>query len=194
MTNNTTFLYSDAFISYLRNNPRALSHVLKCVLPGISLKITRLFRYEEKTLYPPSIAFDRSIVIFAEDSSGKLYDIDLVIADKEYHRKQACFHANCLINCGRYPHKEHVEVYTIMLADCNLLDEDSQTALSNIEWYCNETGQVLPNADHIIYVNGAYKDDSTDIGKLIFDLQQTDFSKFKSTVFQNAFQNEQNLK
>ena len=182
----STLLYSEEFLTLLRKNPVVLNHVLKCVLPNVSLKISNLISFEEKKIYPVGES-DRSVIIYAEDMNGKPYDIDLVITDRKNHVMQARLHANCLIYCGRYNEEDNAEVYTIMLTDSNLLGENSNKPVSHIEWICEETGLVLPDADHIIYTNGEYEDDSTDIGKLIFDFKQTDLKKLKSAVLKEAF-------
>lgn len=60
-----------------------------------------------------------------------------------------------------------------MLSNKDLLNIGSQEPVGNIEWICKETGTQLSGGDHIIYLNGAYNDESTEMGKLIHDLKES---------------------
>ena len=50
----------------------------------------------------------------------------------------------------------------------------------NIERIITQTGKIFGDASHIIYVNGAYKNDDSEIGKLISDFLCRDPEKIKN--------------
>lgn len=182
-----TLLTPDIFLSAFKNDIPALKLLLKCIFPDTTLSLSNLLEFKQKMIYPYNNNLDYSLIVYAEDTTGKLYDIDLVIADKNTHKRQARIHADCLIYCGRFNQFNNVESYTVMLSDKDLLHVGPQDVLSNIEWVCRETGTHLPDADHIIYMNGAYEDDKTDVGKLIHDLKETNPDKMHFPELRKAF-------
>ena len=70
------------------------------------------------------------------------------------------------------------ETYVIFFTENDVLKEN--LPIYNIERIITQTGKIFGDASHIIYVNGAYKNDDSEIGNLISDFLCRDPEKIKN--------------
>ena len=126
--------------------------------------------------------FARSVYldVYAVDSEGTLYNIEIQQEDEGADPRRPRFHGAMMdthaLKAGQ-DFKELPERYVIFITRNDVLGL-GRTAYV-IHKYIEAEGELLPFDDgtHLIYVNGAAKDDGTDIWKLIHDLQCPDASE-----------------
>ena len=70
------------------------------------------------------------------------------------------------------------ETYVIFFTENDVLKEN--LPIYNIERIITQTGKIFGDASHIIYINGAYKNDDSEIGNLISDFLCRDPEKIKN--------------
>ena len=122
-------------------------------------------------MYGHSVRFD----IFAKDKSNKPYDIEVQRADKGAAPQRARYNnavldSNVLRKGVDYP--ELVETYVIFITERDVFEEG--LPIYRIERVNLGTGKLFNDGSHIIFVNGEYKNNDTDIGKLMHDFRCKD--------------------
>ena len=102
----------------------------------------------------------RSICLdaYGTDSLGKKYDLEIQRADRGARKHRARYHAS-------------PETYTIFLTENDVFKMGK--ALYQVERINLGTGELFDDGEHILYVNGEYRDD-TDLGKLMHDFSSWD--------------------
>ena len=113
----------------------------------------------------------RSICLdaYAEDSKGRKIDLEIQRSDRGAGKRRARYHSSCMdvenLDAGQ-DFDELPETYTIFITENDVLDKGM--AVYPIERVNLVTGEPFEDGSYILYVNGAYRDDS-DIGKLMHD-------------------------
>ena len=119
--------------------------------------------------------------ILAKDSNGKIYSIEIQRANKGAIAKRARFISamldSDLLEKGK-DFSELPETYVIFFTENDVLKEN--LPIYNIERIITQTGKIFGDDSHIIYINGAYKNDDSEIGKLISDFLCRDPEKIKN--------------
>lgn len=108
--------------------------------------------------------------VFAKDSLGKNYNIEIQRADKGALPQRARYHASMIDVKFFSPGEAYenlLDTYVIFITENDVLKGNKATY--TIERTIAETGGQFNDGAHIVYVNGAYQDVSTSIGKLIHD-------------------------
>lgn len=108
--------------------------------------------------------------IDADDDSGKEYDIEVQRADKGADRKRARYHSSILDAHLLQPTEDFSqlpETFVIFITENDVIGKGKP--LYRIERKIEETDEPFNDGEHIIYVNGADKDASTELGKLMHD-------------------------
>ena len=108
--------------------------------------------------------------IDADDDSGKEYDIEVQRADKGADRKRARYHSSILDAHLLQPTEDFSqlpETFVIFITENDVIGKGKP--LYRIERKIEETDEHFNDGEHIIYVNGADKDASTELGKLMHD-------------------------
>lgn len=108
--------------------------------------------------------------IDADDTSGRKYNIEVQRADKGADRKRARYHSSILDahllrpgdSFGDLP-----ETFVIFITENDVLKGDLPIYV--IDRQIINLNQPFGDDEHIIYVNGADKDASTELGKLMHD-------------------------
>lgn len=108
--------------------------------------------------------------IDATDSTGKEYNIEIQRADKGADRKRARYHSSMLDahllevgeNFSKLP-----ETYVIFITENDVIGKNKP--LYVIERMIINTDESFGDGEHIVYVNGADKDSTTELGKLMHD-------------------------
>ena len=112
--------------------------------------------------------------VLATDSQGIKYNIEIQRSDKGAGQKRARYNSSMLD--ARLLQKgddfdDLPETYVIFITENDVIGEG--LPLYPVERYISVTGERFDDGAHIIYVNGAYRDDSL-VGKLMHDFSCAD--------------------
>ena len=120
--------------------------------------------------------FKRSVYldIFAEDSNGVLYNIEIQHADEGADPRRARFHTGMIdvhnLKAGQ-DFKELPECYVIFITLNDVLGMNQ--TIYTIHKYIDGSMKPFDDGSHLIYINSSAKDDGTEVGKLVHDLRCT---------------------
>jgi hypothetical protein len=113
----------------------------------------------------------RSICLdaYAGDSTGKKYDLEIQRSDHGAGKHRARYHSSCMdvenLDAGQ-DFDELPDTYTIFITEHDIFGKGK--AVYRIERMNMDTQEMFNDGEHILYVNGQYRD-NTDIGKLMHD-------------------------
>ena len=106
---------------------------------------------------------------YATDSSGRIIDLEIQRSDYGAGRHRARYHSSSMdvenLNVGQ-DFDELPDTYVIFITENDVLRKGF--AVYPIERIIMNTGETFEDGSHILYVNGAFRDDS-DIGRLMHD-------------------------
>ena len=166
-------LMDDAFMTaVLDDNKEGVELILRTVLDKPDLEVVDFeVQREMRNLEGRTSVLD----VLARDSSGALYDIEVQNDDRGAHPKRARYYSS-LMDTHELPqgmeYESLHESYVIFIAK-----NDVRGMGLPLYHYVRreiETNELLGDGTHIVYVNGQYSDDGSNLGKLIADLRQTD--------------------
>ncbi len=110
--------------------------------------------------------------IYAVDSTGKHYDIEVQRQDKGAGERRARFNSSMLdtklLKTGQNP-DELPDSYVIFITENDVRKQNRP--IYRFSRMDEETNEIFQDGSHIIYVNGAYKNDDNRIGKLMHDFR-----------------------
>ena len=119
--------------------------------------------------------FKRSVYldVFAEDSNGVLYNIEIQQADEGADPRRARFHTGMIdvhnLKAGQ-DFKELPECYIIFITLNDVLGMNQTIyTIKYIDW----SMKPFDDGSLLIYINGSAKDNGTEVGKLVHDLRCT---------------------
>lgn len=138
--------------------------------PDIRVKSVKTQR-RMKNLLGRDICLD----IDADDDAGKEYNVEVQRADKGADRKRARYHSSILDAHLLQPGDDFSdlpETFVIFITENDVIGDG--LPLYTIDRQITNTGKTFDDGEHIIYVNGADKDASTELGKLMHDFFCTD--------------------
>ena len=138
--------------------------------PDIRVKSVKTQR-RVKNLLGRDICLD----IDADDETGTEYNIEVQRADKGADKKRARYHSSILDAHLLQPGEDFSDLpesFVIFITENDVIGKGKP--LYRIERKIEETGESFDDGEHIIYVNGADKDASTELGKLMHDFFCTD--------------------
>ena len=168
-------LMDDDFMSKcLENAPECIELMLQIILGKKDLKVIKSqTEYPIKSLQGRGVRFD----VFARDSKGREYDIEIQRADKGAEPKRARYNsalmdANALKSSDDFGRLR--DTYVIFITENDVMG-DGQDAYSYLRIE-ERSGKRLGDGTHIIYVNGATRS-ATEIGRLVHDLLCRDAAK-----------------
>ena len=165
-------LIDDTFMNVVfQGNLKAVELILSIILAKQGIVVERL--EVQKTMINPEtggkdIAFD----IYARDNSGKRYDIEMqrsggVLVLKKRGRYYSAALDHVMLKEGE-DYRDMKDSYVIMFMEEDYLRGNKPVyEIERINLSMNER---FDDGNHIIYVNCAYKDSSTEIGRLVHDL------------------------
>ena len=167
-------LLDDNFMTiFFDQNYAAVTLVLNIVLNRTDLQIKSIqVQKTEKSPVPEG----RNVVldVFAADADGKNYDIEIQRSDFGADRKRARFLSGVLdsrmLKSGEDFSKLN-ESYVIFITEHDVIG--TGLPMVHIERTITELQECFNDGNHMIYVNGAYKNDSSDIGRLMHDFRCT---------------------
>ena len=173
-------LMDDDFMSKcLENAPECIELILRIILGKKDLKVVKSqTEYPIKNLQGRGVRFD----VFARDSKGREYDIEIQRADHGAEPKRARYNSALMdanaLKSGEDFGKLH-DTYVIFITENDVIGGDKDAySYSRRE---DGTGEFLGDGTHIIYVNGATRSTS-DIGKLVHDFQCRDVAEMHFDV------------
>ncbi len=108
--------------------------------------------------------------IDANDDTGKEYNIEIQRADKGAERKRARYHSSIkdahLLKAGD-DFSKLPESYVIFITENDVMK--GGLPIYFIERVITNTGEPFNDGEHIVYVNGASENGTTELGKLMHD-------------------------
>ena len=168
-------LMDDDFMSKcLENAPECIELILQIILGKKDLKVIKSqTEYPIKSLQGRGVRFD----VFARDSKGREYDIEIQRADKGAEPKRARYNS-ALMDANALKSREEFgklrDTYVIFITENDVMG-GGQDAYSYLRME-ERSGRRLNDGTYIIYVNGATRS-ATDIGRLVHDLLCSDAAK-----------------
>lgn len=165
-------LMDDDFMSKVFDkNIEATQLLLNIILQRKDIEVVSVTAQREfKTVIGHSVRFD----VFAKDSTGRPYDIEIQRADKGATPQRARYNNSVLDTYSLEKSKDYTELtenYIIFITENDVLGK--QLPLYHIERKIIETDELFDDGSHIIFVNGQYKNPDNEIGKLMHDFRCT---------------------
>ena len=160
-------LMDDTFMSKcLENAPECIELILQIIIGKKDLKVVKSqTEYPIKSLQGRGVRFD----VFARDSKGKEYDIEIQRENDGAEPKRARYNS-ALMDANALKAGEDFgklrDTYVIFITENDVMG-DGQDAYSYLRME-EHSAKRLHDGTHIIYVNGATRSES-DIGKLMHD-------------------------
>lgn len=159
-------LDDDFMTKCFEGDPAAIQLVLRIILDKPDLIVTDVrTQVLLKNLLNRSVFLD----VLATDREKRKYNLEIQRDDLGANFPRARFHCSAvdtnLLEKGlRFEHLP--ETYVIFITERDVIGRGQ--AVYRVDRYF-DTGEPFPDGSHIVYVNGAYRDDSP-IGKLMHDL------------------------
>ena len=169
-------LMDDDFMSKcLENAPECIELMLQIILGKKDLKVIKSqTEYPIKSLQGRGVRFD----VFARDSMGREYDIEIQRADKGAEPKRARYNSALMDANALKPGEDFGKLrdtYVIFITENDVIGGNKEIYHVNRkveELNCEDFG----DGTHVVYVNGATRS-ATEIGKLVHDLLCRDTEK-----------------
>lgn len=176
-------LDDDFMTKCFEENTEAVELVLRIVLNKPDIKVEKIqTQYSMKNIQGRSLRLD----IYATDSQGMRYNIEIQRADKGAGAKRARYNSS-LIDSNILPAGFEVEnlaeTYVIFITENDVIGRNQP--IYHIDRYIKETEEIFGDGSHIIYVNAAYRDD-TELGKLMHDFSVTEPDDMNYKVLADA--------
>lgn len=108
--------------------------------------------------------------VLAVDRDNKIYNIEIQRSDSGASFKSARYHSSALDSKYLMKGKnfsELPETFVIFITENDVVGEDEPIYF--VERVFVKTGRLFGDGEHIIYVNAAHKDDTTELGRLMHD-------------------------
>lgn len=165
-------LLDDDFLTKcFEGDPKYIQLVLRIVLemPDLVVVDVRTQVFVENLLHR-SVRLD----ILATDSAGRRINVEIQRSDKGAGRKRARYNssmmdANLLRKGENFD--ELPETYVVFITEHDVIGDGQP--LYKVERYISGSNKKFEDGSHIVYVNGAYRDE-TPVGKLMHDFSCTD--------------------
>ena len=161
-------LMDDDFMSKcLENAPECIELILQIILGKKDLKVIKSqTEYPIKSLQGRGVRFD----VFARDSKGREYDIEIQRVDKGAEPRRARYNS-ALMDANALKSGEDIDklrdTYVIFITENDVMKRGQEVySYLRIE---EHNGDRFHDGTHIVYVNGATRS-ATEVGKLVHDL------------------------
>lgn len=164
-------LDDDFFTKCFEGNPACVELVLRIVLDKPDLKVTDVrTQVFVENLLNRSVRLD----VLATDSAGGKLNIEIQRADKGAGSRRARYNSS-MMDANLLKKGENFdqlpETWVIFITENDVMGKGM--AAYRIERCILETGGLFEDGAHILYVNGAYRDESP-VGRLMHDFSCTD--------------------
>ena len=183
-------LMDDDFMSKcLENAPECIELILQIILGKKDLKVIKSqTEYPIKSLQGRGVRFD----VFARDSKGREYDIEIQCADKGSEPKRARYNS-ALMDANALKSGEDFgklrDTYVIFITENDVIGDGQEVYVYDRTE--RKSGKRLGDGTHIIYVNGATRS-ATEIGRLVHDLLCRDAAEMYFDVLKKQVSNFKN--
>ena len=173
-------LMDDDFMSKcLENAPECIELMLRIIIGKKDLKVVKSqTEYPIKSLQGRGVRFD----VFAKDSKGREYDIEIQRADRGAEPKRARYNS-ALMDANALGSGEDFgklrDMYVIFITETDVMKRGQEVYVYDRTE--RASGDILNDGSHIVYVNGATRSE-TEIGKLVHDLRCRDAAKMHFDV------------
>ncbi|MBR6013642.1 MAG: Rpn family recombination-promoting nuclease/putative transposase [Selenomonadaceae bacterium] len=159
-------LIDDAFFSAcFDDNVKDVEYILRIILEKDDLKVLEVQTQKSiENIYGRSVRFD----VFATDTQGKLYNIEVQRADAGAIPERARYNSVMLDYHELNKQEEFKELpnsFVIFITENDVIGDDEK--IYHIDRIVRETGKEFGDGTHIIYVNGSFKGEE---GKPLDDL------------------------
>lgn len=165
-------LLDDGFMTKcFEGEPKYIQLVLRIVLeiPGLIVEDVRTQVFVANLLNH-SVRLD----VLATDSTGRKINVEIQRASQGAGRKRARYNSS-MMDAGFLPKGEDFdklpETYVVFITEQDVIGRGKP--LYRVDRCFLDTGEGFEDGSHILYVNGAYRDD-TPIGRLMHDFACTD--------------------
>ena len=165
-------LLDDTFMTAVFNEDTRLTEIiLRIILDKDDLHVLEVHTQTElPNLHGRSARLD----VFAVDSSGRKYDIEVQRSDSGATVRRARYYSS-LIDANALDTGEHhdrlVDTYVIFITENDILGDG--LPLYTIQRFVKETGKPVNDGTHILYVNNSVRDE-TPLGRLMADFACVD--------------------
>jgi len=161
----------DFFTRCFEGSPECTELLLHILLEQPDLRVVEeKVQYTIKNLQGRSVRLD----VFAVDSAGKRYNIEIQRDDRGARARRARYNSS-LIDANILLVNDKTETlpesFVIFITEHDVLG--GSQPVYHIDRTIRETGGLFGDGSHILYVNGAWRDDSP-VGKLMHDFSCTD--------------------
>jgi predicted transposase/invertase (TIGR01784 family) len=174
--NKSLILFQNKFMNVVfKNNLALTSFVLRIILKMQDLEVSYVNVQEHlPNLNGHGVYLD----IYASDGNNREYNIEIQRKNKGAEEKRARYHSSLMdanmLKEGHEPTKL-LDTYVIFITEHDYFRKN--LPLYSVERRIKETDEQFNDGAHIIYVNGADQNSSTELGKLMHDLQEPDPDK-----------------
>ncbi len=171
---NYRLLDDDFMTLFFNQNFEATALVLDVILKRSDIEV-KIIEVQKRETNPAVDGRDVVLDIFAVDSDGKNYDIEIQRADSGAGERRARF-LSSVVDYNMLKEKQKFSAlcdsYVIFITENDVMKKG--LPMYHVNRYIKELDNAqFDDGNHIIYVNGAYKNDSSDIGKLMHDFRCT---------------------
>lgn len=165
-------LMDNAFMNLvLEDNIPCTEEILRIILSKEDLSVKSVRTQKMFQGFSRSVYLD----VYAEDSKGVIYNIEIQQADDGADARRTRFHTGMIdvhaLKAGQ-DFRELPEVYVIFITRNDVLGLNQ--AIYTIHKYIDGSLKRFDDGAHVIYINGSAENDGTEIWKLIHDLRSTE--------------------
>ena len=175
-------LTSDLFASVVFEDKLAVQDVLR-ILTGIDLVVTQVMPQKSiRNLYGHSSVLD----VWAEDKSGKQYNLEIQIAEDEDHLRRSRYiqsQIDSRIFAKGQEYANIPELYVIFITEKDFLG--IHTGITEVIRVIKKTGCQVDNGVHEIYANLEYPAEEEDVRRLLEFIRDTNNDRICTDGFQN---------
>lgn len=160
-------LLDDDFMTKVFEDKACAELLLRIILKKNDLTVNEVFgQFSLKNLQGRSARLD----VFATDSCGKVYNIEVQRSDRGAVAKRARYNAALIDANITEPGEEYQalhECYVIFITENDVIGE--RLPVYHAERMILETGKSFGDEQHILYVNAQIRDE-TELGRLMHDM------------------------
>lgn len=172
-------MLDDDFMSKVFEDPKCAEILLRIILNRKDLTVQHVqVQHCIHNLQGRSVRLD----IYAVDTNGKLYDVEVQRDDRGAGRKRARYNSSVIdadiAEAGKQ-FENLPETYVIFITENDVLK--GNLPLYHIDRIIRETGEFFMDEEHIIYVNAQITDE-TELGRLMHDFWCTNPSDMKNNI------------
>ena len=167
-----------------KDNIPLAQYVLRVITEKDDLEITKIETQRDikRLVGARSVCLDA----YGNDSQGRKYDLEIQRSDHGAGVYRARYHSSAMdienLDAGQR-FEDLPETYTIFITENDYFGE--KKSMYHIERVNIETNNLFNDGEHIIYVNGQYRDDS-EIGKLMHDFFCSDPNDMKTELMRDT--------